>query len=204
MKFPRTLPVIFATLALAACGNGNGNPSKAKQEQPQIAIPANALIADYSCSEVSEFRGTDGILQTETVATKGVSYDWSAGGNLNSYTHTADGGEHSYLSARSASEGFDRTRVTGQLTTWTRVNGVLRSTVTSLERLWEKTGNTQRALSNKLNGLDEPYYWEVETVRIDLKNQRIVQRHTYPGARNTNIRAYEKIENTCFYRDREK
>lgn len=202
MSFSRTLSVVLAALALTACGSGNSNPGKAKQEQPQIPIPVGAVIADYSCNELSEFRGPDGILQTETTATKGVSYEWSADGRSNSYTHTADGGEHSYLNARTENVAFDQVRVTGELTTWVRTGGVLRSTVKSLERLWQKTGNTQRALSNKINGLDEPYYWEVETVRIDLKNQRIVQRHLSPGVRDTAQRAYERIENTCFYSDR--
>ena len=66
----------------------------------------------------------------------------------------------------------------------------------------KKRGNLLRSLYNKVNGQEKPFNWTTETIQINERQTKIIQRHTNPSVRDSGERKYTKIEITCTYTDR--
>jgi hypothetical protein len=188
---------------LSACGGKDKSSSSGalgNTNDPQVTVPANAEVFDYSCNEVREYvLAGDNMVRSVEYPDFGVSRGWSEGDFWMSYDEDSQGAYKSLTKARQEKISDVQYRSVSEFTDWSLADGQWTKTVRNFDRTWLKEGNLRRNLSNKVNGEEKPYYWTVETTFIDDKTERTIQRHTNPGVKNEGDIRYTKIELTCSY-----
>ena len=195
---------LTALVALSSCGSEENKAATQPVldgNAPNVQVPADAVASDYSCEEVREFTNVSGF-QSKTYPTQGVTHDWKEGDTYVSYDVDADGLSQGLMKYRRTDLSNGQYRSEGKSTAWTKENDRWGKETIAFDRVWQKAGNIRRIVSNKVNGEEKPYQWAVETIVLDERRTKTIQRHTNPSERNSDDRKYSKIEITCTYTDR--
>lgn len=200
----RTLLFVSLALALSACGSEVKITPVTPVNQPQYNIPNDALVTDYTCESKKVFIEDNGPVQTLSTTEVGVSRYWTAGEIKYFFDETSDGKIKTYQ--ESTSRNITNTIFQKNITVedWELINGSWQKKVEKIERIYEKQGDgsSQKVLSNKVNGVDTPYYWDVKTNDLSEKNYVFIYTHNNPSALNKDTKKFLSYTITCTYTDR--
>ena len=192
---------------LVGCGKDDTNSNNLvdntnQGQKPQIAIPAEATASDFSCEYVAEYVRSSGALVTESEPEAGVSYDWQEGNYSVSYSEDSAGGYIALSKTIRQAISESQYSLTVERTEWFKNGAQWDKVETHIERVNVKEGNTRRTISNRVNGVETPYYWISEGSYVSDKVYKAVDRHSKPEVKNTGDKSFRKIEQTCTYTDR--
>jgi hypothetical protein len=200
--------LILLCLALTACGGGNDTKSTANgladANQPNIVIPTDraVVVTDYSCVTVDEYTDAVGDAKHREYPYQGVIHYWKDGGYSFSYDEDSTGKIKSLSKYQRLTLDGGQYRLTAEDTSWLNKDNAWTKKIDEVVRVYQVNGNLRHALSNSVNGVDTPYYFDIEEDRIDAKTVKIIKRHTNPSVRDHDGLRYTKIEITCTDVDR--
>lgn len=201
----RLILALTLALTLTACGDDKkdagststkGDNVQRNTEPPVIEVPATAHVRDYACEEQREFT-LDGRAESETVSWQGVRSFWKDSGY--SLTLEEEEGLKVHVKSRNTPTGLNEVRREMEQTVHELVDGAWTSTFQRILRVVDTTGRIDRVKLNQVDDVDEPYFWELENIRVDAKTHREVSRHTQPSVRDGDGRSYTRITSTCTY-----
>lgn len=191
----------IALTLLTACGsksdNGGGGAGPVVKSTPSgTVIPANAVISDANCKTTNVFREA-GVEKTTSYEEKSVDYTWEADGFAYTYSEDVSGEYSDFTKAKT--EKIDETTYRRFLEVETNdyTEGRWVTDRRSIERVIRKEGTQRRVISNRVNGVEQPYYWLSEGWWEGDKKYVWINRHTNPSVRNTSVREYVSVTQTC-------
>ena len=191
---------------LFACGRKNPNTSVVNAlgdgNAPMVSIPANAFISDYTCTEIREFRTPSGQEQSER-SYSGVIHFWKDSGFSVSFDENSDGLSKELSRYQKYTLDGGRFRLQAENIHWQSQNGSWKKVTDQVERVTQKQGNRYITVSNKLNGVDSPFEWSMETNQIDSKIIQRISRHTNPSSLDHDGLQFTKIETSCLETSRQ-
>lgn len=195
--------LLCSALFLVACGSEkDSQPTLALTEAPQVQVPADAFVESYSCDYFREFteNGSSDVRFSYYQET-GTVYSWNENGM--SYSYEIEAEDHFRTLASFYSVELDaQNRFTRIVQTdWEKENGAWVKQERTIERTSVLENGKRVITSNKVNGVETPYYWQ-NTTENRGKETIITSKHSNPSVLNKNGRSYSKYEVICSYTEK--
>ena len=132
------LLLLVSLTLFSGCGTDSSSPV-VTDDSPQVQVPVNALISDYSCEERNELTDASGP-DVFLASFQGVASDWKEGDVSVNFEVDNDGNYQSLVKSRKTDLGNQQFRTEGEAIDWTKRDNVWFKEVRTYERLWQKEG----------------------------------------------------------------
>jgi hypothetical protein len=200
----KNLLVVLSLFVLSACGNKD----KAKldpialDQSPQISIPANATVTDYSCEEVATYNvaGATGLNERTTYG--GVNYIWIDADTLVTYNQN-NSGQIKELSREKSQDNGTQRRSTIDVSTWNQINSIWSKKTQTIDQTSVLENGQRRIVLYRVNGVPTSPTWSSTVENIaSSPSWKKIDHHLNPASRNDGTRTYSNIDQTCVYTQR--
>ena len=171
---------------------------------PKIEIPSNAALAEFSCEERKEYTDNAGTKHDDKITlNSGTSHSWKSDGISYSFEQNENGKIRTLTKTKTKKTSPTDYNLTIE-TTLFELDGDTWNENTSITLRTQRTidGGIIQVISNKVNGVDQPFPWNIEEVEVSDKIYKEIHRHSQPATFNKDGITYTSVESTCTYTEK--